>query len=74
MDWEEGRHPRDSAGKFTVKHAVHEIPVHDRHGKHLHTLKRCNHCGYIYGKPANHKGRVTCPTCGEDPERVLHLR
>ena len=74
MDWEEGSHPRDEAGKFTVKEPQHEVKVHDRQGKHTHTIKRCRHCGTAYGRPAKHKGRMQCPSCGEDPDRVLHLR
>ncbi len=69
----EQNHPRNESGEFTFKNDVHEMKVHDRKGKHIHTLKRCKHCGFVYGKLAEHKGRMECPTCGEDPERKLSL-
>lgn len=65
--------PRDEEGKFTFKHDVHEIKVRDKKGKHTHTIKRCKHCGGIYGKHAQHQGRTECPTCGQDPERKLSV-
>lgn len=71
LSWEESQHPREQTGKFTVKHDQHEVKVHDEKGKHISTVKRCKHCDFKYAKPANHKGRMACPTCGEDPERVL---
>lgn len=67
----EEEHPRDTGGKFTAKEDLHEIKVKDSKGKHLYTMKRCKHCGVPYGHPG--KGRVECPSCGEDPERDLKL-
>lgn len=73
LAFEDEEHPRDTEGKFTFKHDVHEVAVKDKKGKHTHTLKRCAHCGTLYGKHAEHHGRVECPTCGEDAERKLNL-
>lgn len=63
----------DNKGTYTFKHGVHELKVVDKYGKHHHTIKRCQHCGFLYQIPAEHTGRVECPTCGEDPERTLTL-
>lgn len=65
--------PREDDGTFTFKSDAHEVKVKDKTGKHVHSLKRCHHCGSIYGKPAEHTGgRIECPSCGQDPERKLH--
>ena len=69
--FEEDEHPRDEKGEFTFKEDVHELKVHDEKGKHRHTIKRCPHCHVLYQKDAEHKGRMECPSCGEDPERNL---
>jgi len=69
--FDESEHPRDEEGQFTFKEDVHELKVADKKGKHKHTIKRCKHCGVTYQKAAEHKGRLECPSCGEDPERKL---
>lgn len=57
-EFDEGKHPRDNAGKFTAKSDIHELRVHDKEGKHTHTIKRCHECGVL------HKDNDKCPTCG----------
>jgi len=69
--FEEDEHKRDDEGKFTFKEDVHELKIVDKKGKHKHTIKRCHHCGVTYQREAEHKGRIECPSCGEDPERTL---
>ena len=64
-------HPRDDEGKFTFKEDVYELKHVDEKGKHIGTSKRCPHCGVMYHRKADHKGRIECPSCGEDPERKL---
>ncbi len=71
--FEEAEHERDDKGKFTVKHDEHEVKIHDDKGKHTHNVKRCRHCGAANYVPHGTHGRVECSTCGEDPERVLHV-
>jgi PHP family Zn ribbon phosphoesterase len=63
----------DDKGTYTFKRDVHRIKILDKKGKHTHTGIRCKHCGVLYEIPAEHKGRVECPSCGEDPERTLTL-
>jgi uncharacterized Zn finger protein (UPF0148 family) len=58
-------------GEITIKHGQHEVKMYDHKGKHTSTAKRCQHCGVVYHKPAKHQGRIECPTCGADPERLL---
>ncbi len=58
---------------FTFKRDQHAVRVYDKKGKHHSTIKRCKHRGVTYQIPAQHKGRFGCPTCGEDPERVLGI-
>lgn len=65
------KHPRDDEGKFTFKEDVHELKVRDKSGKHTHNIRRCKHCGHLNQIPTDHKGRVECATCGEDPDRDL---
>lgn len=71
--FDEAQHPRGYGGKWVAKHDQHEVKVHDTKGKHKSTIKRCRHCGSLYERKTDHKGRIGCPTCGLDPERHLHI-
>jgi DNA-directed RNA polymerase subunit RPC12/RpoP len=71
--FDEGDHPRNDEGQFTVKADVHKLKVVNKKGKHTHNVIRCKHCGSSLQVPSEHKGRLECSTCGQDPERDLKL-
>jgi ribosomal protein S27E len=72
--FDESDHPRADDGEFIVKNGTREVKVvHPKTGKHTHTAYWCKHCGHRAFIPSNHKGRIECPTCGEDLQRSLKL-